>query len=119
LLATILLIIGVLIGIFMAASHDYQLAAVHAHINLVGWASLAIYGLVYRAYPVLQARAMAKWHFSFASVAAVLMGPGIALAVLLQIEWLATLSAFLWLIGTVLFLIQLLSLLTAREAGEQ
>jgi hypothetical protein len=118
LLATVLLVVGVLIGIFMAASHNYQLAPVHAHVNLVGWASLALYGLVYRAYPMLQARALAKWHFASASVAAVLMGPGIALAVLYQIEWLATLSAFIWLIGAALFLMQLLSLLSVRENFE-
>src|SRR5687767_5613817 len=35
LLAVILLIGGVVLGIFMAMNKDYQLAPVHAHVNLV------------------------------------------------------------------------------------
>lgn len=119
LLAAVLLIVGVLIGIFMAASHNYQLMPVHAHINLVGWVSLALYGLVYRAYPVLQTKAIAKWHFGLASLSAILMGPGIALAVLYQSEPLAITSAFIWLAGAILFLIQLVSLLSVREARRE
>jgi hypothetical protein len=116
LLAAILLIAGVVMGIYMAAAHDYQLTPVHAHINLVGWASLAIYGLAYRAYPGMKARRIARWHFGLAASAAVLMGPGIALAVLHQIEPLAIGSAFLWLAGAALFLVQLVAEL-GRPAG--
>lgn len=112
LVAAVLLIVGVTMGIFMAAAHDYQLTPVHAHINLVGWASLAIYGLVYRAYPRMRTRRIAAWHFGLASVAAVLMGPGIALAVLYQIEPLAIFTALMWLAGAALFLVQLM-----RELG--
>ena len=52
-LAALSLTVGVGLGISMAATHDHQLVPVHAHMNLVGWASLALFGLLYRAYPEL------------------------------------------------------------------
>lgn len=38
---------GMGLGIMMGASNDHTLAPVHAHINLLGWASLAIMGAFY------------------------------------------------------------------------
>lgn len=38
---------GIGIGIFMGASHDFTLRPLHAHINLLGWASLALMGAFY------------------------------------------------------------------------
>jgi hypothetical protein len=116
-LAALSLIVGVSLGIFMAASHDHQLMPVHAHINLVGWASLALFGLVYRAYPELGQRRLAKLHILLAGSAAVLLPPGIAMAVLYQSEPLAITASFLWLGACIVFLIQLLSLFSASETN--
>ena len=116
-LAALSLIVGVSMGIFMAASHDHQLMPVHAHVNLVGWVSLALFGLVYRAYPELGRRRIAKLHILLAGSAAVLLPPGIAMAVFYQSEPLAIVSSFLWLGACIVFLIQLLGLFSAREAG--
>jgi hypothetical protein len=41
------LIAGMLLGMHMGASEDFTLAAAHAHLNLVGWATMAIYGTFY------------------------------------------------------------------------
>jgi hypothetical protein len=115
-LAALSLIVGVSMGIFMAASQDHQLMPVHAHVNLVGWASLALFGLVYRAYPSLGARRLAKLHLLLAASAAVLLPPGIAMAVLHQFEPLAIIASFLWLGACIVFLIQLLSLFSAGQS---
>jgi hypothetical protein len=40
-------------GIGMSAAHDFQLAPIHAHLNLVGFVALSIFGLTYKAYPAL------------------------------------------------------------------
>ena len=113
-LATHYQIVGVVLGIVMAATQDFQLRPVHAHINLVGWASLALFGLVYRAYPELAVRKLAKVHLFLSGSSAVLMPGGIALAVLARSEALAMLSSVLWLAGAIVFLLQLLSLLSAK-----
>jgi hypothetical protein len=115
-LATLSLICGVILGIVMAGSHDFQLMPVHAHINLVGWASLALFGLTYRAYPTLARRKLARVHVLLSGSAAVLLPAGIAMAILRQIEALAIASSLLWLGGCIVFLVQLLCLVS--ESGK-
>lgn len=39
---------GMSLGIFMGIAHDFSLTPVHAHINLLGWVTMALYGLYYR-----------------------------------------------------------------------
>jgi hypothetical protein len=114
-LATLSLICGVILGIVMAGSHDFQLMPVHAHINLVGWASLALFGLTYRAYPMLARRKLARAHILLSGSGAILLPVGIAMAILAQIEALAIASSLLWLGGCLIFLVQLLSLVS--ESG--
>ena len=42
--AVVYFVIGVGMGIYMGASHDHTLKPVHAHVNLLGWASMALIG---------------------------------------------------------------------------
>ncbi len=42
--AVVYFVIGVGLGLHMGATHDHTLAPVHAHINLLGWASMALIG---------------------------------------------------------------------------
>lgn len=45
--AVVYFIMGVGLGIYMGASGDHLYVPVHAHFNLLGWASLALVGLIY------------------------------------------------------------------------
>jgi hypothetical protein len=118
LLATISLIAGVLMGIIMGASHDFSLSPVHAHLNLVGWTSMALFGLVHRAYPELAAQKLAKIHLALAAPSALLFPVGIGLAVLANQPALAIGASLLWLVGCLVFLVQLVSLMIgARSAA--
>jgi hypothetical protein len=38
---------GMVLGMYMGASNDHAMAPVHAHINLLGWATLALMGAFY------------------------------------------------------------------------
>lgn len=62
-LSVIYVLIGVGIGLYMAASHAFNQHPTHAHANLLGWASLALFGLIYKAYPALEHHILAKAHF--------------------------------------------------------
>jgi hypothetical protein len=62
-LAVLYLIAGVSLGLFMAASHDHSMFPVHAHLNLLGWVSLSLFGLFYRAFPQAAQATLAKVHF--------------------------------------------------------
>lgn len=62
-LAVVYLIVGVGLGIAMGATENFTLRPVHAHINLLGWATLALAGLIYSVYPDAGASRLAKIHF--------------------------------------------------------
>jgi hypothetical protein len=56
-LAVVYFIVAVALGIGMGASGDHSLMPVHAHLNLLGWVSMALFGLIGRFYPAtLQGR---------------------------------------------------------------
>jgi cbb3-type cytochrome oxidase subunit 1 len=63
LLAGAFLIVGVCLGIYMDVNEDFQLVAIHTHVNLVGWASLALFGVIYRLSPELAASRLAQAQF--------------------------------------------------------
>lgn len=62
-LAVVYLIVGVAMGIMMGASRDFTLRPVHAHINLLGWATFALAGLIYTVYPRAGLSKLARIHF--------------------------------------------------------
>lgn len=62
-LAVIYLVLGVAMGIAMGATRNFSLAPVHAHVNLLGWATLALAGLVYSVFPRAGESRLAKVHF--------------------------------------------------------
>ncbi len=116
LLATILLICGAVLGIGMGMREDFQLVPVHAHLNLAGWASLALFGLTYRAYPQLAHTRLAGYHFAISGTGSVLLPIGIGLAVLKNSPGLAIIASLLWLTGVLIFLAQMIRLLGRGSA---
>lgn len=47
----------------MSQAQDYVLTGVHVHINLIGWVSFALAGVIYKLYPDAANNWMAKGHF--------------------------------------------------------
>jgi cbb3-type cytochrome oxidase subunit 1 len=107
LLATLSLTVGVSMGIGMGIAHDFQFAPVHAHLNLVGWASLALYGLAYRAYPALKRSRLGPAHLIAATLGAVLFPIGLYLAIAHDTVGLAIMGSLIWLAGVLIFLLNL------------
>lgn len=62
-IAVVYLVIGAALGLTMGITQKLALAPVHAHILLLGWASLALAGLVYHLYPAASRTRLARWHF--------------------------------------------------------
>jgi len=74
LIAVCYLIVGVSFGIGMAAMQKFEYAPVHAHINLLGWATMALSGLIYGRYPQAGGSRLGVIHFwSFNLLAPVLL----------------------------------------------
>lgn len=70
---------GMVWGIQMAISGDHMLAPAHAHLNLVGWATLALYGVYYRLTPSANNARLAQVHAAMAILGVVVLVFGIAL----------------------------------------
>lgn len=62
-IATVYFAIGVTMGLVMGMTGRFTLMPVHAHVNLLGWASLALVGVVYQLYPDAGRTRLAKVHF--------------------------------------------------------
>jgi hypothetical protein len=61
--AAVYFVVAVALGIAMGASRDHSLLAVHAHINLLGWVSMSLFGLLGLAYPAITQGRTARWQF--------------------------------------------------------
>jgi hypothetical protein len=71
-------VVGMSMGIYMGVSQDHSLAHVHAHVNLLGWVSLALYGLVYQAAPALAAGRLPQVQFWLSVLGPLAMCGGLA-----------------------------------------
>ena len=70
--------IGVIMGMYMSMQHDYVLTGVHVHINLLGWASFALAGIIYYLFPKAGNHGLAKVHFWAGNIGLPLMMGGLA-----------------------------------------
>ena len=102
---------GVALGLVMGIRHDFHLAPVHAHLNLVGWASLALMGLTYRGFPELsERRGPALAQFCLSAGSAAVFPFGIWLAISRGAPAVAIAAALVWFAGALLFLARLVML---------
>jgi drug/metabolite transporter superfamily protein YnfA len=62
-LAALYFALGVMLGVAMGASGDHSLFAVHAHINLLGWVSMALFGLIGTVHPAITEGRVAATQF--------------------------------------------------------
>ena len=62
-IAAIYLAIGVSMGLYMGITQSFKLHPVHAHINLLGWASMALFGVIYVQFPAAAETTLARIHF--------------------------------------------------------
>jgi len=72
-IGSLYLLIGVVVGMYMGGSSDYTLAPVHAHINLVGFVLMALFGLIYRQIPSMARTLAGKAHFWMFQIGALIL----------------------------------------------
>ncbi|GGW27998.1 hypothetical protein GCM10011452_15780 [Gemmobacter lanyuensis] len=63
LIGSLYLLVGIGLGSHMGASGDHTLAPVHAHINLLGFVLMTLFGLAYRVMPAMGGGMLPKAHF--------------------------------------------------------
>lgn len=62
-IAVVYVVIGVVFGFVMGITEKFAYADVHAHINLLGWATLALAGILYTLFPAAGNNRLAVVHF--------------------------------------------------------
>lgn len=96
--------LGMAFGIWMSAIGDHSLSGAHAHLNLVGWVTMALFGVYYHFVPQAAARRLAVLHFGIATLGVLTLVPGIAVVLKGGSELLATIGAFATLLSMLIFL---------------
>lgn len=102
-------LIGMGWGIQMSASHDHLMAPAHAHLNLLGWVSLAIFGIFYHLVPAAADSMLAKIHLCLALAGVAAIVPGIYLAIQERGETLAAIGSILTILSMITFLVVILT----------
>ncbi|TIL77964.1 MAG: hypothetical protein E5Y89_17045 [Mesorhizobium sp.] len=77
--AIVFLMLGVAAGLEMAISGDHGAFPAHAHINLLGWVTSALFGGYYALNPAKAARRIAMLHYGLYTLGLVIMMPALYL----------------------------------------
>ncbi len=109
-IAIVYLLIGATLGLIMGIRQDFTLAPVHAHLNLLGWATLALAGVVYHLYPAASTTRLAHLHFWIHNLAlpVFMVGLGVMLSGQPSLMPVVAVGATATLIGLVIFVINVL-----------
>lgn len=103
-LAVISVTLGMVWGIQMSASQNHNLSPAHAHLNLLGWVTMAIFAVYYHLVPTAAQGMLAKAHLLVAALGLGTIVPGIVMALTQQGEALAKIGSVLSLLSMLMFL---------------
>jgi hypothetical protein len=67
------------LGQYMGASEDFAFAPVHAHINLLGWVTLALFGTFYALTKDTYSPRLAWTNFALSAIGVLAMAPMLAI----------------------------------------
>jgi len=77
--AVLLVLVGMVWGIEMAISQDHSAMPAHAHLNLLGWVSLFLFGIFYHLHPEIDRSRIALVQASVWIVGTVILVIGVGL----------------------------------------
>jgi hypothetical protein len=75
-------LVGMALGVWMGANQDFVLRPVHAHINLLGFASMMLFGLFFRAFPAAGRGWLPMGHFVLSVIGFLILMPSLTLMLL-------------------------------------
>ena len=96
-------LVGMGFGIWMSATGNHLYAPAHAHLNLLGWVSMALFGAYYTLFPQAALSMLAKVQVGCMHLGTILMFPGVIMAINGSGEGLAKAGSLLAIISMVLF----------------
>jgi hypothetical protein len=78
-LGVVCVLIGMVFGMWMGATHDFVAAPAHAHLNLIGWVTSALYGTFYALTRDTFSPKLAWTNFILSALGIVVMVPSLFL----------------------------------------
>jgi hypothetical protein len=78
-LAVVYLLLGMSWGMHMGGSEDFTMMPAHAHLNLLGWVTMALYGTFYALTHASLSPRLAWINFALAALGVAMMIPSLAL----------------------------------------
>jgi cbb3-type cytochrome oxidase subunit 1 len=104
--AAVYFVIAIILGIIMGITHNFSLTSVHAHLNLLGWVSMALFGAIYYLFPAAGSSRLAGIHFWLHNLGVPVMQGGITLVMLTKnnsFTILAVIGSLTVVLGGILF----------------
>jgi hypothetical protein len=103
--AIIFLIIGIGMGLKMAITEDHSVIGAHAHTNLLGWVTSAIFGGYYALNPRKAERRLAMIQYYIYTASVAVMVPALYLLLLgnMAMEPIVAVASIVTFIGVLLF----------------
>lgn len=86
-LAGIYLLVGMTMGIAMGATERFALAPAHAHVNLLGWVTLAVAAVVFALWPQASTTRLAQTFFWLYNLALPPTMIGLSFVLLGHAQW--------------------------------
>jgi putative Mn2+ efflux pump MntP len=77
--AVLMVIAGMIWGIVMGISQDHSTLPAHAHLNLLGWVSLFLFGIYYRLHPAIDSSRLASLQVGIWIIVTIILTIGVAL----------------------------------------
>lgn len=116
-IAALYFLVGVGMGLTMEIIQDHRLAGAHAHINLVGWASMALFGLLYVIFPKAGDSTLAKVHFWLYNISLPIFMLGLCFVLLGNMSLLILLQIFpnILVLSVILFVINVFKNVKAED----
>lgn len=117
-IASVYFFIAVCLGLVMGIIHNFAFTSVHAHLNLLGWVSMAIFGIIYLIYPSSSSTGLAKGHFWLHNIGVPLMQGALFLQILTgngSFTIGIIIGSILVVVGVLLFTINILKLKASQN----
>lgn len=86
LVGAVYLALGIVLGMYMGASGNHAPSIAHAHINLLGFTLMAVFGILYKIFPAMGGNKIAVAHFWLHLVGSVIL---LVMLFAMTMEWIA------------------------------
>jgi peptidoglycan/LPS O-acetylase OafA/YrhL len=111
-------LIGMSLGVWMGANQDFVLRPVHAHINLIGFASMMLFGLFYRSFPAAAQGWLPKVHFALSVLGFLILMPCLSLMLLGKPVFMPAMIASEIMLVTSMLLFVVIVFMATMKKGE-